>query len=137
VEVVRGSALNFSERRAQILLHLITMENMPFQEENGTTTLVDKDTLSESPPKLVFEQVSIIIVDDNTLISIRADADVDTPIPPSQELFDRVARRLMNTDALLPVQTSSVKHLAFDLVDIVLQQNYVVRDALKGMHHAC
>lgn len=44
----------------------------------------------------------------------------------------------MNKENLLPVQTSSVKHLAFDLVDTVMQQNYVIRDMLKGepLRHA-
>lgn len=77
VEVVSGSALNFSEKRGQILLHLLSLKNSPLSEDkHGHQTLAGKSRLKEKPPTITFEQISIVIVDDSTLISIRADADL-------------------------------------------------------------
>ena len=56
-----------------------------------------------------------------------------TPEPKSQQMFETVCNRLMDTKSLLPVQNSSVKHLAFDLVDQVLQHNFLIRDMFKGI----
>jgi len=52
--------------------------------------------------------------------------------PRSQDVFQGVVDQVM-TPQPLPIQSDSVKHLAFELMDAVMQQNYTIRDQLKGL----
>jgi len=63
------------DRYAQILLQLVDLAHPPCKLEGRQVSLASAKELLAHPPSLEFEQMSLIIVDDTTIISIRPDVD--------------------------------------------------------------
>jgi len=154
IETIHSGAVDaidtedMSSMRAQILVHALTLVNDPLVEgesvaastgmvstNKNTQTLVPAKVLAENPPDLAFEQVSIICVDDNTVLSIRSSEtnDAEHPVFP---VFERMHRDVADFTTLSSVHTGSSRFLAFELTDAILQHNYEIRDVLKDWQTA-
>ena len=72
IEVVKETD---GDARAQILMQLLTLANTPYTAQGHEHQLATTHQLHAHPPTLQFEQVSIIIVDDQTLLTVRAEAN--------------------------------------------------------------
>lgn len=114
--------------------------------------LIPKQMITETPPAISLEQAAIIVVDERTVVSLRAPAfDGDGDNTKFKEAAassaddalandDSVIRRIYNdvreqmqenSPAVAHLFTSSVKGLAVVLTDSILQHNYSLRDALQ------
>lgn len=130
---VTSAGTDVSQMRGQLLLHMLTMINQPLQapaEGAGPPELVSKEVLTASPPDFSFEQVSIIVVDEHTMISIRPSETMETD-HPCAHVFTTLHNRVADYSAMSALHSSSVKLMAFELADAILQHNYEIRDTLK------
>jgi len=114
--------------------------------------LLPKNNITSTPPAISLEQAAIIVVDERTVVSLRApafDGEGDNTkfkeasvSAADDELAndDSVIRRIYNdvrtqmaenSPAVAHLFTSSVKGLAVVLMDSILQHNYSLRDALQ------
>lgn len=119
---------------AQILLHLVWVQQDKWPLQPGSNhhlQLRSKSHVQTKPPELSYEQISIIVVDDNTVISVRAAARPGC-VPHSQRLFQTIFDSLKDYNTIRLLHAGSVKHLAFEIVDSILQENFEIRDMLKG-----
>jgi Mg2+ and Co2+ transporter CorA len=127
-------------------------------EAAGPLTLASREHLNRLPPDLHIEQVSIIVVNDRLVITLRPNDSISkgNPPPPTTSprtgsgqgphgafnhdsvisiLFEGLKQRIKHCgDSGMHLYTSSIKALALDQADAILQFSASVRDELREWH---
>ena len=89
---------------------------------DASTTVLHKNPA----PSLSLSQRTIFVAGDAVVVTVQQEHDV------TDGAWKEVRERLMDDASDLRVNSSSAKYLAMSLVEIVLDQNYELRDALRA-----